>query len=145
MVMTLGCAPPKVSGLVPVKGRIRVGQFAAAGAAVAFHRLDNAGGPAACGVACTEVDGTFIVTTARPGDGLAPGVYAVTVVWIDPFAEFDECTCDNPLQHDLLGGNYADPAHTLLHVEVKSGIVPLEWTLTPRGPRDLRTTLPQSP
>jgi hypothetical protein len=52
----------------------------AAGAVLTFHRV---GDPNKANLphAVVAADGTFALTTIIPGDGAAPGKYAITVIW----------------------------------------------------------------
>ncbi len=80
LLLLCGCGEGGPS-LVPVEGRITRdgGEWPARGA-MAFHPVEVAeGAPRLYGMAEFEPDGRFTVTSFRPGDGLAPGRYKVTV------------------------------------------------------------------
>lgn len=66
--------------LYPAKGTVTFQGKPAAGAVLTFHRV---GDPAKNDLPHAKVgdDGTFTVTTFVPGDGAAPGKYAITVIW----------------------------------------------------------------
>jgi hypothetical protein len=66
--------------LYPVKGSVVCGGVPAAGAVLTFHRV---GDPDKTNLphAVVAADGSFTLTTFAPGDGAAPGHYAITVIW----------------------------------------------------------------
>lgn len=66
----------------------------------------------------TGTDGRFELTTYGLNDGAPEGDYTVTVTWPDTTLPFDECECNDPWQHDQLGGTFANPAQTPLAATV---------------------------
>jgi hypothetical protein len=72
-----GCGGPKP---VPVKGSVTLDGQLVDNAQVLFTPVE--GNKVASGV--TKEDGTFELTTEKPGDGAVPGDYKVTVTYTDP-------------------------------------------------------------
>jgi hypothetical protein len=67
-------------------------------------------------------DGTFTLSTAKPGDGVAPGEYIVTIVWPEE-VKTNKLTMSPEEQApaDRLQGRYADRSRSTLHATVKPG------------------------
>lgn len=101
-----------------VTGRLFVDDYLAANACVAFHPINKETSQGRCPVAMTKRDGSFELTTYAMHDGAPDGDYMVTVTWPDDALPVDECECVEPLQHDRLGGRYADPRKTSLAVTI---------------------------
>lgn len=132
----VGCdSGPK---LYPVKGTVRVDGKPAGDATVFLHRKgrDNLNEPvpyAKCGP-----DGTFAVTTTKPGDGAQPGEYVITVVWPDMSKNPD----GNGERPDLLRGTYNKAATSALKatVEAKDNQLPEINLTAPKGPAPVEPT-----
>ena len=79
-LVAASCSRRSGPALYPVKGSAILDGRPAAGAVLAFHRV---GDPDKTNLphAVVAADGTFALTTLVPGDGAAPGKYAVTVIW----------------------------------------------------------------
>lgn len=75
MVLAAGCGARGTSP-VPVKGVLKIDGQPIVGAVVGFQP-DAPGGKPAFGT--TEADGTFRLTTDKPGDGALPGKYKVVI------------------------------------------------------------------
>lgn len=73
-------------------------------------------------IATVDKDGGFRLTTCRAYDGAAPGLYAVTIVYLSPETMVE----DQNAGPDLLEGRYSDPKTTPLRAEVKPGKNELE-------------------
>jgi hypothetical protein len=100
----------------PVEGKLFIAGVPAGNANVYFYPCDP--GRQRIPVAITAPDGTFRLTTIRPGDGAPAGRYDVTVIWPDYSIPRDECA--DPL-HDRLKLQYADRSKTELHAVVSPG------------------------
>jgi hypothetical protein len=82
-ILALGvasCTHKSGPALYPVKGTAKFEGSPAAGAVLTFHRI---GDPSKTNLphATVAADGSFSLTTMMPGDGAAPGKYAITVIW----------------------------------------------------------------
>jgi hypothetical protein len=75
----VGCG----SSSVPVRGVLRVDGKPLTGAFVTFNAQDP-GCKDAHG--STDADGAFRLSTVRPGDGVMPGFYKITVQYSEPVA-----------------------------------------------------------
>ncbi len=104
--------------LVAVEGTItRNGQQWPARGTLAFEPVEvAAGAPRLYGMAEFEPDGRFTVTSFRPGDGLAPGRYKVTV---ESWAEWPSEVSPGKGSH--VPPAYRDAATTPLEVTVPAG------------------------
>jgi hypothetical protein len=69
-----------VDGTVPVKGTVKLKGAPLAGATVTF--APSGSGRSAS--ATTDPQGTFQLTTLKPGDGAMPGEYKVTISKLEP-------------------------------------------------------------
>jgi hypothetical protein len=130
LALLAGCGGPEPVKLYPVAGRLLVNGLPAANAMVAFHPAD---GGATCPVGLTGKDGTFRLTTRKPGDGAPAGEYAVTVVWPDSTVPVDECLA--PTAHDRFKERYSDARQSPWKVRIEAGDnqVTLPATLTTDG------------
>jgi hypothetical protein len=122
-----GCGDGRLAAQ-PVRGRVVCGETPARYALVIFHPQD---GPEELqklrphGV--VEADGSFTLTTYRPGDGAPAGQYRVTIEWPSPLpGETEDDPEHGPSGPDILQGRYADPAATPLSAEVVKGVNNLE-------------------
>lgn len=120
-----GCGPAGEArpDLMPVTGQLSINGKPASGAMLVFHpssKVDfDARGTRPR--ATVEQDGHFQVTTYQSGDGIPVGDYDLSVLW------FDNPDGSNP--HDKLGGQYAVPERSNLHVTISDGtseLAPLE-------------------
>jgi hypothetical protein len=111
-----GCGNNGRLNTYPVEGKLFVAGMPAGNANVYFYPLDP--GQQRVPVAITAPDGSFRLTTLRPGDGAPPGRYDVTVIWPDYAIPRDECA--DPL-HDRLKLQCADRNKTKLHAVVRPG------------------------
>jgi hypothetical protein len=110
-------------GLNPVEGKVLVNGQPARGAVVTFHPKgeDSLTTRRPSGVA--REDGTFTLSTTKPGDGAAAGEYLVTVVWPDePKGDKPALGTEPPPEPpDRLNGRYADRAKPAVTAVVKPG------------------------
>lgn len=128
LVCGFGCGG---SGPVPVTGKVTVDGVPVAGAGVLF--TPKGGGRPAHGE--TKADGTYELTTARPGDGALPGEYVVTIVWDEPvhpylafrdgapekakhYEDYLKWKANRKEQPSPVPAVYGDPAKTPLRQEV---------------------------
>ncbi len=104
--------------LVAVEGTVtRNGGPWPARGTLAFEPVEvAAGAPRLYGMAEFQPDGRFAVTSFRPGDGLAPGRYKVTV---ESWAEWPTET--SPGKGSYVPRAYRDAATTPLEVTVPAG------------------------
>jgi hypothetical protein len=103
-----------VSGKVTAK--TAKGTVPPAGATVTFVPKADPSAPA-LPTGTVGDDGTFTLTTHRPGDGAPPGEYAVTLFW--PAAW--KMTLGEGGGADQLGNRYTDPKTTPLSATVTAG------------------------
>ena len=90
---------------------------AAAGALVVFHPAGSADPRAVTPTGKVQEDGSFTLTTAKPGDGAPAGEYDVAIVWQPPGAKPNEAG-EVP---SLLPARYGDPKTSKLRVKVEKG------------------------
>jgi hypothetical protein len=102
-----------------VKGRLIVGNTPAANARIAFFPMVPENSPGRYALAVTGANGVFELTTYTRYDGAPAGDYKVVVTWPDDSMPVDECECIDFLQHDRLGGKYADRDRTPLIVTLR--------------------------
>jgi hypothetical protein len=115
VLVLVSCRGNDPNAPVPVRGRVLYRGRPAEGARVTFVPTDASDPAAPRPTAAIEKDGTFRLTTKLSYDGAPPGRYAVTIVYPSPAKKVD----DENAGPDLLGGKYASPKTTPLHVEVK--------------------------
>jgi hypothetical protein len=110
-------------GLNHVEGKVLYKGEPAKGAIVVFHPKaeDNLTTRRPSGI--VGEDGTFTLSTQRPGDGAAAGEYLVTVVWPEEArpAKPTFNTEPPPDPPDRLKGHYADRAKSGLSAVVNPG------------------------
>ncbi len=121
MFIFIGCESDVVSGskVYPVQGTVRFEGKPASGVLVVFHPLNDVSGNSRS-YAKTQLDGTYLLSTHRAGDGAPVGEYKVTFFWPPTEAE------ESPGLKDKLASRYANPKESQLRVEVKAeqNIVP---------------------
>ena len=79
LLVFAGCSSGDgLSGLYKCEGTVNHNGSPVAEASVTFH--PDSSGDARVAGGSTDAQGKFIVTTLKPGDGLYPGTYKVTVV-----------------------------------------------------------------
>ena len=117
-LLILGCNdghPP----VQPTRGQLFINGIAAEGATVAFHPIggdfDKQG---ICPSARVTADGSFILNTYNPQDGVPAGEYADTIVW--PLRP------DDPESPDRLNRQYCSVKDSPRHVTIKEGENELE-------------------
>ncbi|MBI1832192.1 MAG: hypothetical protein HYR84_12175 [Planctomycetes bacterium] len=66
--------------------------------------------------ATTEKDGTFVLTTYEPGDGIPVGQYAVTMLWT-----LRDATNKERSGPDKFGGRFANPQKPAWTVTIREG------------------------
>ncbi len=127
LVALAGCGGGRMAAQA-VRGKVLCGDVPAQCALVIFHPQD---GPEELqklrphGV--VEADGSFTLTTYRPGDGAPAGSYRVTIEWPSPLpGETADDPEHGPSGPDRLQGRYADPATTPLAVTIERGVNTLE-------------------
>jgi hypothetical protein len=108
--------------LHPVRGKVTHQGKPAAGALVVFHPVGNAGPAAVRPSALVGEDGSFSLTSSKPGDGAEAGQYQVTVIWLSTGGMAGgmgggEAKGDQ----DRLRGRYNTPSTSGLTAEVKPG------------------------
>lgn len=75
----MGCGGGGAGGTCPVEASATVNGQPCEDAIVYFHPVDEGVTPRAVGR--VQSDGKILVTTYKPGDGLLPGRYKITVSW----------------------------------------------------------------
>jgi hypothetical protein len=120
MVLTAGCQD---SGpvLVPVSGELHVSGEPAAGARVILNpgggfRADD--WPGGKPNAIVADDGKFVVRTPMVGDGVPPGDYKLTFVWLVP-APGSDPSDPEPETIDQLQGRYVKPENSEITIDVQ--------------------------
>lgn len=112
--VTGGCGPAG-DGLkkFPVQGTVTINGEPEADLIVRFVSTDNAksGANASYPVGVTNEEGVFRVSTNGVADGAVPGNYDVTIVWPES---------NEPPLRDRLGGEFATPAKSNLHVTIEA-------------------------
>ena len=97
---------------VPVTATVTMGGSPLSGASVSFSPV-TAEGPGASGR--TDQDGKLVLTTYKPGDGVVPGQYRVTVVKVqEPNIEFIEDPEDPDYGTEEEGAGEELPAVSLI-------------------------------
>jgi hypothetical protein len=130
LFLSAGCGggPAKVD-VYPVRGECFVGDQPAQGALIVLHPAEGAASSAAHAHphAVVEADGSFQISTYEAGDGAPPGKYVAVVTWpqlnaADESSEVETPTDSEglPLADDRLNGRYADPAKSILHVNIEA-------------------------
>ena len=110
-----GCpAGPDLEARYPVAGSVTVAGKPAGGLFVNFN-LEAGGDPRAPTLVTisTDAEGKFAVSQNSPGDGLAPGDYAVTFLW-PPGGDIDAQPKD-----DQLRGRYLDAKVSKFRVKIE--------------------------
>jgi hypothetical protein len=114
-----------------VRGKLTVGGVPLAKASIVFAPIE--GGQPAYGE--TDEDGSFVIRTVNPGDGAAPGEYAVLVTWEEqphPYTtyretspkraelekDYKEWKAKHKVQVSPVPPEYGEPARTPLKVTV---------------------------
>ena len=118
LTVTCGCSAD--SQLHPVRGRVLCNGEPAVGARVIFHPKNDPTLQGAHPAGVVTADGSFTLTTYKPGDGAPVGDYIVAVTWPDDAAK----TGNHGSKHsdnDRLHGKYSDPAKPLLQAQVVAG------------------------
>ncbi len=110
---TLGCGSGK--DVYPVRGTVLVDGRPAERVVVTFHPAS--GGPRS--MATTAADGSFLVSTHGPNNGVAPGEYAVTIVW-------PEYTPDGEPGADRLKGRFASVVKPFTRLTISDRSVRLD-------------------
>jgi hypothetical protein len=95
----------------------------AAGAAVVFHPIQEQG-DSTRPLAQVDESGEFHLTTARSGDGAAPGDYRVTVTWYVSTATKKSREGDADPVRNLIPKEYARPDTTPLTATVTASSGP---------------------
>jgi hypothetical protein len=85
---------------------------------VTFHPTANADKKAKTPFAIAKDDGSFELTTYRPGDGAPAGEYAVTVSWFKPATG---TSADDGIGEELLPARYQRPESSGLKATIKEG------------------------
>lgn len=116
-----GCGTETGDRPVAVAGKVvtAAGQ-PCGGALVVFHPLATERVNAAKPVATTADDGSFRLTTLKPGDGAVAGEYGVTVVWPDrgKEARLSISTEGGGGGTDRLNGRYGNPGRPKITVTI---------------------------
>jgi hypothetical protein len=107
--------------LYPVSGSAVFEGRPATGAVLTFHRIGDTK-KANLPHAVVRDDGTFLVTTLDPGDGAAPGKYAVTVIW----RKKGKNQGDGDDDKFMIPNRYLTPDGSGLVVDVREGTNKLE-------------------
>jgi hypothetical protein len=120
------CGNP--NGLYPVSGTVTYRGEPAAGAFVFLYRpgIDSQSDQTRMGV--VRPDGSYTIDSGPLGKGATPGEYVVLVRWKD---ERPRAGPHRGAAPDRLRGRYYDPAHPLLHAQVRAQtnqLPPIELT-----------------
>ncbi|MGF1581468.1 MAG: hypothetical protein ACFCD0_19250 [Gemmataceae bacterium] len=112
LVFLVGCS----SATVRVRGKVTVDGKPAVAARVRFFAKDKIDSPPISEGRVQE-DGSFVLTTLQPGDGVPSGTYKVVITWKNMTRSLGEERETGP---DKLKGKYADPKKTPLEIEIRS-------------------------
>jgi hypothetical protein len=110
------------SSLHPVQGKVTYQGGPAKGAVVVFHpkASDDLKTMRPSGV--VDENGTFTLSTIKPGDGAAAGDYVVTITWPEEAKPGKVTSTEPPPEPvDRLKGRYADRAKSTFTAQVKPG------------------------
>ncbi len=118
----IGCQQDEsLPATTPVKGSVAFQNQPAIGAVVVFHKVDGSildGMPSAT----VGADGTFELTSYKPGDGAPPGEYEVSISW----AEKTSGTSSDPeFGPEKLPAKYQDEKQSGLKVIVGDSSIEL--------------------
>ena len=118
LVFVLGCGSGQKPA-IPVKGQVFYKDSQpAAGALVVFHPIPADSSPTAVKPSGeVREDGSFSLTTYKPGDGAPAGEYAVTVIWLEK-PTGPKLTENRGLAKDRLDGRYNSADTTKLKATV---------------------------
>jgi hypothetical protein len=110
-------------GLNPVEGKVLYNGEPAVGAVVIFHPKEDDSITTLRPSGVVGEDGTFTLSTTKPGDGAATGEYLVTIVWPEQAKPGKPSFSMEPPPEppDRLNGRYADRAKSGLSAVVKPG------------------------
>ena len=90
-VFSTGCGNKNgLSGLVPAKGVVTYKGSPVEGATLLFVPAGTASSEQRSASATTEADGTFVVMTLQPKDGIFPGQYKVVITKLVPDKVYTE-------------------------------------------------------
>jgi hypothetical protein len=106
------------ASLHPVRGRVAYLGQPTPGAIVVFHPAGNDDPAAPRPSGQVQADGSFSLSTFKPGDGAPAGDYQVAIAWIDPESTVDPVTEERP---NKLPSWYADPRTSRLTATVQKG------------------------
>jgi hypothetical protein len=81
-LLVTSCAKSRFKHVYPVKGRVLVDGEPAEGVTVRFRSLDDPDDELVRPMATTDANGWFLATTYKVNDGMPPGSYAVSLVWL---------------------------------------------------------------
>lgn len=113
LLFTSGCSGSKT---VRVRGKVTVANKPAEGARVRFYpteEMDISHIPEGR----VDQNGSFVLSTFEPGDGVPPGAYKVVITWRETRRTLGEEREGGP---DKLNGKYADPKTTPLRATISS-------------------------
>jgi hypothetical protein len=108
----------KSASLHPVRGRVLYLGQPTPGAIVVFHPVGNDDPAAPRPSGKVQEDGSFTLSTFKPGDGAPAGDYLVAIAWIDQNAQVDPAAEEKP---NRLPSWYADPRTSQLNAKVQKG------------------------
>jgi hypothetical protein len=113
-----GCGENR--GLVPVKGKITFdGARPPKTGQLTFGPLESAAGfPQRPATAPFDADGNFVATSYKPGDGLTPGKYRLSVYCVERDPE--------PKPGGLEAVTYVDPKYTGQDLQIEVGSEPID-------------------
>jgi hypothetical protein len=113
--LMLGCGKTGLSGLYPVKGKITLQGQPIGNISISFEPIGNNPDirPA---TSTSKEDGTFVVTTLKPGDGAYPAKYKVLLRRV-----VTKTIGGNTIGRDTIPQKYRNPENTPIEYEVKAG------------------------
>jgi hypothetical protein len=121
LLFLVGCSGGPEPKRTPhaVKGSVLVNERPWPNITVVFHPVAPTESGWTRSQGTTDADGTFELSTYRPGDGAPAGEYTVTFTWSDPRMPEDSAA-------DILGGKYRDPRRSRFRVVLPAFATRLE-------------------
>jgi hypothetical protein len=113
--LMIGCSETGLSGLHPVKGKVTLQGQPIGDVSISLKPIGN--DPTIRSASGTSKEnGTFVITTLKPGDGAYPAKYKVLLGRV-----VAQTIGGNTIGRDTIPPKYRDPETTPIEYEVKAG------------------------